>query len=164
MSTANKESSKHVTIYTDGSALGNPGPGGYGAVLRYGPHTKEVSGGFRCTTNNRMEILAAVEALRCLTEPCEVTLHTDSQYLANAVTKGWAERWQRNGWMRNKKEPALNVDLWQRLLPLLEQHDVTFVWVRGHAGDEVNERCDQLAKQAAQAPDLPPDPGYPTIC
>lgn len=164
MDNPNSTSVKHVTVYTDGSALGNPGPGGYGAVLRYGQHVKELSGGFRCTTNNRMEILAVIEALRCLREPCRVTLHTDSQYVANAVTKGWARRWQRNGWMRNRKEPALNPDLWERLLTLLETHDVDFVWVRGHAGDEVNERCDQLAKAAAEAPDLPPDPGYDGQC
>lgn len=155
---------KHITIYTDGSALGNPGPGGYGAILRYAQHEKELSGGFRCTTNNRMEILAAVEALSCLKEPCKVALHTDSQYLVNAIAKGWARRWQRNGWMRNKKEKALNVDLWQRLLPLCSKHDVDFIWVRGHAGDEDNERCDQLAKAAAQKPDLPPDPGYDGQC
>jgi ribonuclease HI len=155
---------KQVTIYTDGSALGNPGPGGYGAILRFGQHTKELSGGFRCTTNNRMEILAAIEALRCLKEPCRVALHTDSQYLVNAIAKGWVRRWQRNGWMRNKKEKALNVDLWQQLLPLCSKHDVDLIWVRGHAGDEDNERCDQLAKTAAQQPDLPPDPGYDGQC
>jgi ribonuclease HI len=105
-----------------------------------------------------------VEALKGLTEPCKVTLYTDSQYVANAISKGWARRWQRNGWMRNKKEPALNADLWQQLLPLLEQHQTEFVWVRGHAGDELNERCDALAKAAAQQPDLRPDPGYDGQC
>lgn len=151
---------KHIIIYTDGSSLGNPGPGGYGAILRYGNHTKELSGGFRCTTNNRMEILAAIEALQALTQPCHVTLYTDSQYLINAVTKGWAKRWQRNGWMRNKKEKAINPDLWERLLTLLRTHQVEFVWVRGHTGNADNERCDQLAKGAASQPNLPPDPGY----
>ena len=156
--------SKHITIYTDGSSLGNPGPGGYGTVLRYNSHTKELSGGFRCTTNNRMEILAAIEALEALTQPCHVTLHTDSQYLVNSVTKGWARRWQRNGWMRNKKEKAINPDLWERLLTLLKTHQVEFVWVRGHAGNAGNERCDRLAREAAEQPDLPPDPGYQGTC
>lgn len=151
---------KHITIYTDGSALGNPGPGGYGAVLRYGEHARELSGGFRLTTNNRMEILAAIEALRALNEPCKVTLHSDSQYLVDAINKGWVKRWQANGWMRNKKEQALNVDLWRQLLPLLDKHDVTFVWVRGHVGNPDNERCDVLAKQAATQTNLPPDTVY----
>ena len=155
---------KHIIIYTDGSSLGNPGPGGYGAVLRYNSHTRELSGGFRCTTNNRMEILAAIEALKALRQPCRVTLHTDSQYLVNGVTKGWARRWQRNGWMRNKKEKAINPDLWERLLTLLKTHQVEFVWVRGHAGNAGNERCDQLAREAAEQPDLPPDPGYRGTC
>ena len=156
--------SKHIIIYTDGSSLGNPGPGGYGAVLRYNSHTKELSGGFRCTTNNRMEVLAAIEALEALIQPCSVTLHTDSQYLVNSVTKGWARRWQRNGWMRNKKEKAINPDLWERLLTLLKTHQVEFVWVRGHAGNAGNERCDHLAREAAERPDLPPDPGYQGTC
>ena len=153
---------KHITIYTDGSAIGNPGPGGYGIVLRYGEHRRELSGGFRWTTNNRMEILAAIEALRALKEPCTVTLHSDSQYLVDAITKGWVRRWQSKGWMRTKKERALNVDLWLELLPLLEKHDVTFVWVRGHAGNPDNERCDVLAKRAAAQQDLPPDEVYET--
>jgi ribonuclease HI len=151
---------KHVTIYTDGSAIGNPGPGGYGIILRYGEHTRELSGGFRWTTNNRMEILAAIEALRALKEPSKVMLHTDSQYLVNAITQGWVKRWQAKGWMRTKGEKALNVDLWLKLLPMLEKHNVTFVWVRGHAGNPDNERCDVLAKQAATQPDLPPDEVY----
>ena len=151
---------KHVLAYTDGSSLGNPGPGGWGVVLQYGKYERELSGGFSCTTNNRMEILAAIKALEALKEPCTVTLHTDSQYLTNAIMKGWAQRWQRNGWMRNKKEAALNPDLWKILLDLCKQHEVAFVWVRGHAGDPLNERCDELAKTAAQQEGLPPDPGY----
>lgn len=151
---------KHIIIYTDGSAIGNPGPGGYGVVLRYGEHVRELSGGFRRTTNNRMEILAAIEGLRALKEPCTVTLHSDSQYLVDAITKGWVKRWQSKNWMRNKDERALNVDLWLQLLPLLEEHTVTFVWVRGHVGNPDNERCDVLAKQAAAQSDLPPDEGY----
>ena len=156
--------SKRVVIYTDGSSLGNPGPGGYGAVLHYGSHTKELSGGFRCTTNNRMEVLAAIEALKSLTQPCHVTLHTDSQYLVNAVSKGWARRWQANAWMRNRKNRAINPDLWEQLLMLLKTHQVEFVWVRGHAGNAGNERCDHLAKGAAEQPNLPPDPGYRGSC
>ncbi|MEJ5311098.1 MAG: ribonuclease HI [Anaerolineae bacterium] len=151
---------KHVTIYTDGSAIGNPGPGGYGVILRYGEHCRELSGGFRRTTNNRMEILAAIEALRALKEPCVVTLYSDSQYLVDAITKGWVKRWQAKGWMRTKNERALNVDLWLQLLPLLEEHAVTFVWVRSHVGNPDNERCDILAKQAAAQQNLPPDEGY----
>ncbi len=151
---------KHVDIYTDGSAIGNPGPGGYGVILRYGQHSRELSGGFRRTTNNRMEILAAIEGLRALKEPCTVTLYTDSQYLVNALTQGWVKRWQANGWMRPKNERALNVDLWLTLLPLLEKHEVTFVWIRGHAGNPDNARCDLLARQAAAREDLPPDEGY----
>ncbi len=151
---------KHVTIYTDGGSLGNPGPGGYGAVLRYNGHKREISGGYRLTTNNRMELMAAIKALKALKEPCDVTLHTDSQYVANGITKGWAKRWRANDWMRNKKEKALNADLWAQLLALCEEHNVTFVWVRGHAGIPDNERCDKLAKEAAQQADLLPDAPY----
>lgn len=151
---------KHITIYTDGSAIGNPGPGGYGVVLRYGEHVRELAGGFQRTTNNRMEILAAIEGLCALKEPCTVTLYSDSQYLVNAITKGWARRWQSKGWMRTKDERALNVDLWLQLLPLLEKHDVTFIWVRGHVGNPDNERCDILAKQAATQANLPADEVY----
>lgn len=151
---------KHVTIYADGSCLGNPGPGGYGIVLLYGPHRREISGGFRLTTNNRMEIMAVIVALEALKEPCQVTLHSDSQYVVNAVTEGWARRWKANGWKRNRREAAVNPDLWERLLDLCDQHQVEFCWVRGHSGIEENERCDQLAVGAAQQPDLPDDPGY----
>ncbi|CCO09122.1 ribonuclease HI [Desulforamulus hydrothermalis] len=148
---------KEVIIYTDGACSGNPGPGGYGVVLLYKGHRKELSGGFRNTTNNRMEILAAIVGLEQLKERCSVTLYTDSQYLVNAIEQGWAKKWRANGWMRNKKEPALNADLWERLLKLLEYHQVKFVWVRGHAGNPENERCDRLAVEAARQPDLPPD-------
>lgn len=151
---------KHVVIYTDGSALGNPGPGGYGVVISYQGHERELSSGFRLTTNNRMEILAAIVALETLTQTCKVTLHTDSQYLVNSITKGWAKRWQANGWRRNKKEKALNVDLWKRLLPLCDTHQVDFVWVRGHTGNPGNERCDALARQAAEQQGLPVDTAY----
>lgn len=151
---------KHIIIYTDGSALGNPGPGGYGVILKYNGHIKELSGGFRRTTNNRMEIYAIIVALKALKQPARVTLYTDSQYVVNAVNKGWIKRWRAKGWMRNKKERALNVDLWNQLLPLLDSHEVEIVWLRGHTGNPDNERCDRLAKQAAQRKDLPPDTGY----
>jgi ribonuclease HI len=147
-------------IFTDGACLGNPGPGGYGVILRYKSHEKELSGGFRRTTNNRMEIYAAIAGLEALTEPCKVTLYTDSQYLVNSIEKGWVARWRANGWRRKGNEPALNADLWERLLALCERHQVQFVWIRGHAGHPENERCDALAVAAAQRPDLPPDVGY----
>ena len=140
---------KTVTIYTDGACSGNPGPGGWGAILTYGPHTRELSGGEAATTNNRMELTAVITGLAALKEPCEVTLYSDSRYIIDAIQKGWAKKWQANHWMRNAKEPALNSDLWEQLLGLLERHQVTFVWVKGHAGHPENERCDQLAVQAS---------------
>ena len=149
-----------VTIYTDGACIGNPGPGGYGTVLLHGDQRKELSGGFSQTTNNRMEILAAIVGLEALKGSCDVVLYSDSQYLVNAIEKGWAKRWQSNGWMRNRKEPAINPDLWQRLLPLTETHNVEFRWVRGHAGVKENERCDQLATTFARRSGLPIDKGY----
>jgi len=151
---------KQVTIYTDGACIGNPGPGGYGIVLLYGEHRREIAGGFRRTTNNRMELTAAIVGLQALKERCQVTLYSDSQYLVNAMTQGWAERWRANNWRRNRHEPALNPDLWQQLLDLCAQHDVSFTWVRGHAGDRENERCDQLSMEAAMRADLPPDAAY----
>ena len=150
----------NVTIYTDGSALGNPGPGGYGAVLLMDEHRKELSGGFRLTTNNRMEILAVITGLEALVERCRVTLYSDSQYVVNTIEKGWARKWRAKGWMRNKKEKALNPDLWERLLDLVGQHEVAFNWVRGHDGVAENERADRLAVGAAQGQGLPPDEGY----
>jgi len=152
--------SKHVTIYTDGACLGNPGPGGYAAILIYQGRRREVSGGYRRTTNNRMEITAAIIGLDALTEKCTVTLYSDSQYLVNAMSKGWVERWRANGWKRNKREKALNADLWERLLGLCEYHDVRFFWVRGHADTKENIRCDEIAMQAAQQPNLPVDECY----
>ena len=149
-----------VTIHTDGACLGNPGPGGYGVVLMHNGRRRELSGGFRNTTNNRMEVLAAIVGLGDLDEKSTVTLYSDSQYLVNAVEKGWAKKWRANGWMRNKKEPALNPDLWARLLDLVEGHQVEFRWVRGHSGDPENERCDQLATGAARGRDLSVDTGY----
>ena len=136
---------KHVDIYTDGACRGNPGNGGWGAVLVYHGVERELSGGEALTTNNRMELTAAIEALSALREPCEVTLTSDSKYLVDAVTQGWAAGWRARGWKRADRSPALNADLWQRLLELLERHTVTFVWVKGHDGHPYNERCDVLA-------------------
>ncbi|MDQ3013264.1 MAG: ribonuclease HI [Acidobacteriota bacterium] len=151
---------KQVVIYTDGACSGNPGPGGYGAVLLFNGNRKELSGGFRLTTNNRMEMLAAIEALRSLEDRCAVKLHSDSQYVINAIKLGWAARWQANGWMRNKKDKAVNPDLWMQMLDLCKQHQVELIWVRGHSGNVENERCDQLAAAAAQQRDLPADEIY----
>jgi len=151
---------KNVILYTDGGCINNPGPGGYGVVLLYDSHRKELFGGFRKTTNNRMEILAAIAGLEALKEPCRVTLFSDSQYLVFAIQKGWAHKWQANGWRRNNKERAINPDLWERLLKLCDIHEVQFRWVRGHAGHSENERCDELAQAAARSPDLAADPGY----
>ena len=141
---------KTVDIFTDGACSGNPGPGGWGAVLRYNGHEKELSGGEAETTNNRMELCAVIFALEALREPCEVNLYSDSQYVCNALTQGWAKKWRANGWMRNKKEKALNPDLWERLLVLCEKHTVHVNWVKGHAGHPENERCDRLAVAAAK--------------
>ena len=138
------KSMKEVTIYTDGACSGNPGPGGWGAILRYGSAVKEMSGGEPETTNNRMELTGVITALSALKEPCRVTLYTDSQYVENAVNLGWLESWQKRGWRRKGGE-VKNPDLWQALIPLLEIHDVTFVWVKGHAENEYNNRCDELA-------------------
>ena len=151
---------KKVTIYTDGACKNNPGPGGYGVVLQYGEHRRELSAGYRLTTNNRMEILAAIAGLEALKEPCEIRLISDSQYLINAIEKGWARRWRANGWMRNKMEKAVNPDLWERLLALCETHKVRFEWVRGHAGHPENELCDKLATSAAESPNLAIDEAY----
>jgi len=149
-----------VTIYTDGACLGNPGPGGYGVVLLSGDHRKELSGGFRLTTNNRMELTAAIQGLVALKKPCRVRLLSDSQYVVNSVNKGWARRWRANNWYRNKKDKAENPDLWEQLLSLCGKHQVEFIWIKGHDGDLENERCDVLAVQAAQLPGLPPDAVY----
>ncbi len=141
---------KTVDIYTDGACSGNPGPGGWGAVLRYNGHEKEISGGEAHTTNNRMELMAVIEALSLLKEPCKVNLYSDSQYVCNALKLGWAKKWQANGWMRNKKEKALNPELWERLLSLCDKHEVEPIWVKGHAGHPENERCDRLAVAESQ--------------
>ena len=152
--------SPKIQIHTDGACSGNPGPGGFGAVLQFGTHRNELSGGFRKTTNNRMELLAVIEGLRALKEPCEVAVFTDSKYIVDAVNKGWARRWQANGWRRNPREKALNPDLWAQLLALLDTHAVTLRWVKGHAGNPGNERADALAVAASQSRNLAVDEAY----
>ncbi|MDE0212609.1 MAG: ribonuclease HI [Deltaproteobacteria bacterium] len=151
---------KQVTIYTDGACIGNPGPGGYGTVLLYNGTRKELSGGYRKTTNNRMEIMAVLAGLRSLTEPCRVTLYSDSRYVVDAMSKGWAESWRAKGWRKGDKTPALNPDLWAEMLELSERHEIEYRWVKGHAGDPENERCDELAVTAARGADLARDEGY----
>ncbi len=151
---------KGIAIYTDGACSGNPGPGGYGTVLLYGERRKELSGGFRKTTNNRMELLAVIEGLRALNRPCAVTVFSDSKYIVDAVNKGWARRWQANGWRRNKNARALNPDLWGQLLTLLDAHTVNLRWVRGHSGNPGNERADALAVAASQGNNLAIDELY----
>lgn len=151
---------KHVTIYTDGACLGNPGPGGYGVVLLYNGNRRELSHGYRKTTNNRMEIMAVLAGLRSLKEPCRVTLYSDSRYVVDAMSKGWAKRWRERNWKRNAKESARNPDLWAELLDLSDRHRVDYRWVKGHAGDPLNERCDELAVAAARGQDLAIDEAY----
>ena len=136
---------KEVTIYTDGACSGNPGPGGWGAVLCYKGTEKELSGGEAMTTNNRMELTAAVSALNALKEPCRVYLYSDSKYLVDSLMKGWVIAWEKRGWVKADKKPALNADLWQELLRLDKVHEITYHWVKGHADDDYNNRCDELA-------------------
>ena len=142
---------KKVDIYTDGACRGNPGKGGWGAILVYKSLERELSGGEAETTNNRMELSAVIAALSALKEPCEVRLTTDSQYVVNAIEKGWLASWKKNGWRKSDRGAVLNVDLWQKLVTLLETHEVTFVWVRGHNGHPYNERCDKLATDYADS-------------
>ena len=145
---------KYVKIYMDGACSGNPGPGGYGTILKYGKHEKELSAGYKQTTNNRMELMAVIVGLESLKERCRVNVYSDSKYIVDAVVKGWARRWEQKGWMRNKNEKAKNPDLWERLLDLLDQHEVQMHWVKGHAGHPENERCDRLAVKAAAGKQL----------
>jgi ribonuclease HI len=152
--------STNVIIYTDGGCINNPGPGGYGVVLKNAKERKELSGGFRLTTNNRMELMACIVGLKALKRKLSVVIYSDSKYVVDGISKGWAKRWKSNGWMRNKYDRAENVDLWEQLLELCEKHKVQFRWVKGHAGNPENERCDQLAKQAALKRGLPPDVAY----
>ncbi|GAA0477568.1 ribonuclease HI [Tatumella punctata] len=152
---------KQVEIFTDGSCLGNPGPGGYGAILRYGKHEKEFSKGYRLTTNNRMELMAAIVALEALTEACNVTISTDSQYVRQGITQ-WIVNWKKRGWKTADKKPVKNVDLWQRLDQALQNHKIDWQWVKGHSGHPENERCDELARQAANVADQE-DSGYSPV-
>ena len=154
-----------VTIFSDGASRGNPGPGGYGTVLLYvGPsgkqHKLELSCGYKLTTNNRMELLGAIAGLEALKRPCKVEIHSDSQYVVNAFNRNWIAGWRARGWRTANKQPVKNIDLWERLLSAMEPHEVTWVWVKGHAGDEYNERCDELATMAADGDMLATDEGF----
>ena len=151
---------KKLDIYTDGACSGNPGSGGYGLVMLYKGARKELSQGYKTTTNNRMEALAVIKALEALKEPCEVTLYSDSKYVVDSITKGWVYNWKKKNWIKSDKKKALNVDLWERLLPLLEKHNVEFVWVKGHADNVENERCDELARMAIASGNLLEDENY----
>ncbi len=156
-----RQQAGEVSIYTDGGALNNPGPGGYGVVQLYNGERKELSGGFRLTTNNRMELMACIVALRELEyRQKTVTIYSDSKYVVNGISKGWAKNWRRNGWIKSDKKPAINPDLWAELLDLSEEVKVSFKWVKGHAGNPLNERCDELAVSTARRNDLPIDEGY----
>jgi ribonuclease HI len=151
---------KRVIIHTDGACKGNPGPGAYGAVLCSGRHRKEISAGYRLTTNNRMELRAAIAALELLSEPCEVELHSDSKYLIQAITEKWIDGWQKRGWVTSDKKPVKNQDLWQELLRAKAKHKIDWRWVKGHAGHAENERCDELANIAVAGKDLQEDNGF----
>ena len=151
---------KTVTLYTDGACSGNPGPGGWGAILSYNGATKELSGGEQNTTNNRMELTAVIRGLEALKEPCVVELYSDSKYVIDALEKGWAWGWKKKNWVKSNKEKALNPDLWQKLLDEMKRHEVEFHWVKGHDGHPENERCDTLATTAAAQSNLPEDTGY----
>ena len=151
---------KKVHIYTDGSSRGNPGPGGYGTILVYGDHEREMSGGFELTTNNRMELMAAIVGLETLTKKCAVIVTSDSKYVINALNEGWLAGWKNNGWVKKNRERVKNADLWKRVDALNESHDVEWIWVKGQAGHEHNERCDILATEAAQSRGLTADEGY----
>jgi len=151
---------KHVIIHTDGACKGNPGPGAFGAVLVCGHHRKEISAGFKLTTNNRMELRAAIAALEMLTEPCKIELHSDSKYLVQAINKKWLDGWKRRGWMTSDKKPVKNKDLWLLLDAAMAMHTIRWQWVKGHAGHAENERCDELANLAVLEKNLPPDTGF----
>ncbi len=150
----------HVIIHTDGACKGNPGPGAYGAVLVCGNHRKELSAGYRLTTNNRMELRAAIAALELLIEPCDVELHSDSKYLIHAITQGWIDGWRRRGWVTSDKKPVKNQDLWQLLIAAMAPHKIRWYWVKGHSGHTGNERCDELANLAVAGGNLQEDTGF----
>lgn len=151
---------KKLDIYTDGACSGNPGAGGYGVVMLYKGARKELSQGYKTTTNNRMEVLAVIKGLEALKEPCEVTLYSDSKYVVDSITKGWVYSWKKKNWIKSDKKKALNTDLWERLLVLLDKHKVEFVWVKGHAENVENERCDELARAAIASGNLIEDENY----
>lgn len=151
---------KQVQIFTDGACSGNPGPGGYGVILRCEGREKEISAGYQMTTNNRMELMAAIAGLEALKIPCDVVLYSDSKYLTDAVNLGWVYGWEKKGWVKSDRKPALNADLWKRLLRLLQTHRVQLIWVKGHAGHPENERCDALAVSAYQGGQLQQDSGF----
>ncbi|MGI6230921.1 MAG: ribonuclease HI [Tractidigestivibacter sp.] len=160
-----KDEKMNVVCYSDGASRGNPGNGGYGAVLIYvdpsgKEHRYELSQGYRCTTNNRMELMGAIAALEALNRPCRVELHTDSRYVVDAFNNNWIDGWISNGWKTASNQPVKNVDLWNRLLSAMAPHDVTYIWVKGHAGHDLNERCDELATTAADGDDLVEDEGF----
>ncbi len=150
----------NITIYTDGSSRGNPGPGGFGTLLISGERRKEISVGYQKTTNNRMELLAAIAGLEVLKRASDVTLYSDSKYVIDAINKGWLRGWKRRGWIKSDKQPVKNIDLWKRLDAAAAEHEVTWKWVKGHAGNPENERCDKLATTAADGDDLKPDRGF----
>jgi ribonuclease HI len=151
---------KKVEIYTDGACSGNPGPGGYGTILKFGDNIKELSQGYQRTTNNRMEMMAVIAAIESLKETCQLEIYSDSKYIVDAINQGWAKKWRAKGWMRNKKDKAQNPDLWGRLLDLLEKHPYKISWVKGHAGHFENERCDDLAVAACSSSDKLVDEGF----
>ena len=153
---------KEILIYTDGSCLGNPGPGGWAYIIcdPQNGQREQQSGGFAKTTNNRMEILSVIEALQTLTEPCKITLFSDSQYVCYAISKGWLRSWRNKNWIKSDKKPVKNVDLWKRLIPLLENHTLTIKWLRGHTGHRENEQCDTMARACAAKSNLPEDIGF----
>ena len=156
----NPEARKKVLLYSDGACLGNPGPGGYGVILKHREAVKELSQGYALTTNNRMELLGVITGLEALKEPCDVHAFSDSEYVVKGLTLGWAKKWRANGWVKSDRKPAINSDLWARLLDLCDRHTVKIEWVRGHNGHPENERCDFLAVQAAKSGELLPDTGY----
>lgn len=149
-----------VEIFTDGACLGNPGPGGYGAIIRANGKEKELSKGYKLTTNNRMELRAVIDALSALKKPCEVTLYSDSKYVVQSINENWLINWEKRGWKKADKKPVENVDLWQELLPLLKSHKVKFIWMKGHEGHPENERADKLSVKAANGAELHDDNGY----
>ena len=154
---------KDVTIYTDGACSGNPGAGGYGIVLLYKDIRKEVSVGYKRTTNNRMETMAVIRALQLLKEPCNVTIYTDSSYVVNAINKGWLKNWQKNNWITSSKKKVSNIDLWEEMLPLSDIHNTKFIWVKGHADNQENNRCDYLAREGMKKEILLEDVNYVSI-